>query len=154
MEILVKRLYKKHQYTIGKLYIDGVYCCDTLEDTDRGLKSTMPEVEIIRKKIYGKTAIPTGRYRVDMNTVSQKFRYRVWARPYDGKLPRLLSVPGYNGVLIHVGNQSSDTEGCLLAGKNRAVGKVLDSTRTFYDLMDKHLVPANNRGEAIWITIE
>ena len=85
MEILVKRIAKKSKYTIGKMYIDGQYICDTLEDTDRGLNQNMSLEEIKNKKVYGETAVPTGTYKVDMNTVSPKFKSRTWAKPYEGK---------------------------------------------------------------------
>ena len=76
----------------------------------------MTEEEIKSKKIYGQTAISTGIYKIDMNTVSPKFKDRSWAKPYDGKLPRLLNVPGYEGILIHVGNTVEYTSGCILVG--------------------------------------
>lgn len=154
MELRVDRRWKKDGYTIGNLYIDGKLFCNTLEDKDRGLRQDMPVAEIQRLKAYGKTAIPTGRYRIDMDTVSAKFRSRVWATPYGGRLPLLLSVPGYAGVLVHVGNSAEDTDGCILVGTNSAVGKVLNSAATFCELMDKHLLPAFRRHEEIWITIE
>ena len=113
INLRLERTYKGVSYTIGKLYLNGKYLCDTLEDTDRGLKDTMPTEEIEKIKVYGKTAIPTGTYKVDMNTVSPKFKDRTWAKPYSGKLPRLLDVKGYSGVLIHVGNKPEDTLGCL-----------------------------------------
>lgn len=135
MKILVKRIAKLPTYTIGKLYIDGNYICDTLEDTDRGLTQKMSIAEIQKKKVYGKTAIPTGTYKIVTNIVSSKFKNRVWAKPYDGKLPRLLEVPGYEGVLIHVGNTSEDTLGCVLVGYNKVKGKVVDSTKAFNTIM-------------------
>ena len=101
MELLVKRVARRDEYTIGRLYINGVKFSDTLEDCDRGLTQDMPLEEIKAKKVYGKTAIPTGTYEIDMNTISPKFQARSWAKPYGGKLPRLLNVPGYEGVLIH-----------------------------------------------------
>ena len=153
MELTLKRIAKKLDYTIGRLYVDGAYVCDTLEDTDRGLRDTWSEAVIIRKKIYGRTAIPTGTYHVDMETYSPKFGNRIWARNYKGRIPRLLGVKGYNGVLIHVGNTHNDTEGCILVGRNKVVGKVLESTAAFRDLMDNHLLPAKERGEEITITI-
>ena len=67
MEILVKRLYKNSAYTIGKMYIDGQYLCDTVEDYDRGLKQSMTPQQIAVQKVYGKTAIPTGRYKVTLH---------------------------------------------------------------------------------------
>ena len=108
MELLVKRVAKKNEYTIGRLYIDGNYTCDTLEDCDRGLTQDMPLEEIKSKKIYGKTAIPTGTYEIDMNTVSPKFKDRSWAKPYGGKIPRLVNVPGFDGILVHPLNNASE----------------------------------------------
>lgn len=154
MELKVIRKAKTPEYTIGKLYIDGKLFSDTLEDCDRGLRQDMPLEEIKAKKVYGKTAIPTGTYEIDMNTVSPKFKDRSWAKPYGGKLPRLVNVPGYEGVLIHVGNTSESTSGCLLVGKNSVKGMVTDSSKTFMSLMTKHLLPAKLRGEKITLTIE
>ena len=154
MELKVIRKAKAPEYTIGKLYVDGIYVCDTLEDCDRGLTQDMPLEEIKAKKVYGKTAIPTGTYEIDMNTVSPKFEKRSWAKPFGGKLPRLVNVPGYEGVLIHVGNTSESTSGCLLVGKNSVKGMVTDSSRTFISLMSKYLLPAKLRGEKITLTIE
>lgn len=71
-----------------------------------------------------------------MNTVSPKFKDRVWAKPYGGKLPRLENVPGYEGVLIHVGNKPADTLGCILVGQNKVKGQVINSTATFNKLME------------------
>ena len=149
MEILVKRIAKKPKYTIGKMYIDGQYICDTLEDTDRGLNQNMSLEEIKNKKVYGETAVPTGTYKVDMNTVSPKFKSRTWAKPYGGKLPRLVLVPGYDGVLIHPGNKAKDTLGCILVGENKAVGQVLNSQVTF-----KKIMSILTKGTNITITIE
>lgn len=142
MELRVKRVALKSDYTIGRLYVNGEFFSDTLEDAVRDTK------------IYGKTAIPCGTYKITMDVVSPKFKDRSWAKPYDGKLPRLIDVPNYEGVLIHVGNTAEDTSGCLLVGQNRAVGKLVNSTQTFMSLMEKHLIPAKNRGEEITITYE
>lgn len=136
MKLLLKRIAKMEKYTIGKLYIDGKYFSDTLEDTDRNLTSTMSKDEIAKIKVYGKTAIPTGTYVVDMNTVSPKFRKRSWAQPYEGKVPRLQDVPGYEGILIHPGNTADDTSGCILVGRNKIKGQVVESQDTFHSLMN------------------
>lgn len=136
MKLVLERTFRGSAYTIGKLYVDGDYFCDTLEDVDRGLSSDMPLSEINEKKVYGKTAIPTGTYKVVMNVVSPKFKDRAWAKPWDGKLPRLENVPGYEGVLIHVGNKAEDTLGCILVGQNKVKGQVINSTTTFDKLMD------------------
>lgn len=135
MKLLLKRIAKMEKYTIGKLYINGEYFSDTLEDTDRGLVSSMSSNQIAKVKIYGKTAIPTGTYTVDMNTVSPRFKNRSWAQPYGGKVPRLQNVPGYDGVLIHPGNTADDTSGCILVGKNKVKGQVIESQNTFHSLM-------------------
>ena len=136
MKLLLKRIAKMEKYTIGKLYIDGKYFSDTLEDTDRNLTNTMSKDEIVKVKVYGKTAIPTGTYVVDMNTVSPKFGKRSWAQPYKGKVPRLQDVPGYEGVLIHPGNTADDTSGCILVGRNKVKGQVVESQNTFHSLMN------------------
>ena len=149
MKLLLKRIAKMEKYTIGKLYIDGKYFSDTLEDTDRNLTSTMSKDEIAKVKVYGKTAIPTGTYVVDMNTVSPKFGKRSWAQPYKGKVPRLQNVPGYEGVLIHPGNTADDTSGCILVGRNKVKGQVVESQKTFHSLMN--ILKKDNN---ITITIE
>jgi hypothetical protein len=136
MKLLVKRITKTEQYTIGKLYIDGVYFCDTLEDTDRGLTQSMSLTEITSKKMKGETAIPAGIYKITLDVVSPKYSTRDAYKFCGGKLPRLLNVPGYEGILIHIGNYPKDTEGCLLVGKNSVKGAVLESTATFKKLYE------------------
>ena len=155
MELTLKRIALRSEYTIGKLYVDGEYVCDTIEDTVRDLdkdgKFANGEV-----KIPGKTAIPYGRYEVTMKVRSPKysnFSKYPWAKKYDGYLPRLLNVPHFDGVLIHVGNSALDSEACVLVGENKVVGKVINSVNTFRRLMDDYLVPAKKRNERIVITI-
>lgn len=154
MDIVVKRIAKKSDYTIGKLYIDGIYFCDTIEDTDRGLTQDMPISEISRKKIAGKTAIPSGTYNLDMNTISPRFsKISFYKNLCNGRVPRLLNVPGFVGVLIHVGNTAKDSEGCILVGKNKVVGQVVESRDTFKKLYDK-LISAHKSGQSITIQIK
>lgn len=153
MKLLLRRIFKGPRYTIGKLFINGVYECDTLEDQDRGLTSQMSLEEIKAKKVYGVTAIPTGTYSINITTVSPKFKDRAWAKPYKGILPRLENVKGYEGVLIHVGNKAQDSLGCILVGENKVKGQVINSTATFYELMTV-LLKAQSVGEVIELTIE
>ena len=153
MNITIKRIFKGDKYTIGKLYVNGIYECNTLEDTDRGLTEDSPLSEIQSKKVYGETAIPTGTYKIDMNTVSPKFKDRSWAKFCGGKLPRLIDVPGYSGVLIHVGNKPADTLGCILVGDNKIKGQVINSTSTFQELYSL-MLKAKVAGEEITVTIE
>lgn len=143
MRILLQRHALKAGYTIGRMEINGRYFCDTLEDTDRGLRESMTEDEIAALKVKGATAIPTGTYRIDMQTRSPRFG-RV--------LPRLVSVKGYAGVLIHSGNTAADTEGCILVGENRERGKVLNSRATLERLL-VFLRAAQAEGEEIELTI-
>lgn len=124
MKLILKRIAFKDTYTIGKLYIDGKYFCDTLEDKDRGLDDSMTVEEILRKKKYGQTAIPTGTYKVQI-TYSPK---------YKRMMPLILNVKGYSGIRIHSGNTDKDTLGCLLVGKNTKVGMVTDSRNTYSKL--------------------
>lgn len=153
MELKLIRKYKTKNYCIGHLYINGIYECDTLEDTDRGLTEDSPLSEIQSKKVYGETAIPTGTYKIDMNTVSPKFKDRSWAKFCGGKLPRLIDVPGYSGVLIHVGNKPADTLGCILVGDNKIKGQVINSTSTFQEIYSL-MLKAKVAGEEITVTIE
>ena len=134
MELLLKRIARRDSYTIGKLYVDGSYFCDTVEDKDRGLDQLLPLSVNKAKKKHGVTAIPVGRYRVTLSVKSQRFGQKKQYAACNGYLPRLINVPAFDGVLIHIGNTASDTEGCILVGKNTQVGKVLESTQTFWKL--------------------
>ncbi len=124
MKIEVRRDTFMLDCTIGKMFIDGQYVCDTLEDKVR-----------IGEKIYGLTAIPTGEYKVRMDVVSPKFKDRTWAKPFGGKLPRLVDVPNFDGVLIHVGNTALDTLGCILVGTRTGKSRLAYSSVAFNKVM-------------------
>lgn len=134
MKLKIERVYLRSDYTIGRLYIDRKYFCDTLEDQVRNMTE--------EKKVSGKTAIPAGTYEVIVN-ISPKFRR---------KLPRLLNVPGFNGILIHRGNTAEDTSGCILVGENKEKGKVINSTQ-YEQRLTEVLENAQERGEEIIIQI-
>ena len=142
MELNVKRIARKDGYTIGRLFINNEYFCDTLEDTDRGLKDTMQVNEILAKKVKAQTAIPTGKYDVIL-TFSPRFK-RV--------LPLLLNVPGYQYIRVHNGNRPDSTEGCLLVGENKIKGQVINSRATLEKLMSV-LLECEKRKEKISITV-
>ena len=156
MNIIVKRFDFGKDYTMGMLYVDGKYFCDTLEDKDRGLTSEMKESEILKLKQKHTTAIPYGTYKIDMNTVSPKYsnftRYS-WAKTIQGKVPRLIDVKGYDGILIHPGNTHQDTSGCILVGKTISAGSISRSQATFKSLYDLMII-AHRRGEEVSLTIE
>ena len=154
MDLLLKRIAKKNGYTIGKLSINGKYFCDTLEDSDRGLDSSMSLDVLKHKKLAHITAIPTGRYQVVMNVVSPRLSKSKFYKQFgEGRVPRLLNVPAFEGILIHCGNTAKDTDGCILVGKNSQVGMVLDSKITYSNLYPL-LEVAYKRKEKIFITVE
>lgn len=125
--------------TVGELRIAGVLECYTLEDLDR----LEAHADDPRFKVAGRTAIPAGRYRVDMKTVSPRFGVI---------MPRLVGVPGYAGVLIHTGNEPKHTLGCILVGRQRAERKI-HSSSVAYDALFAKLLAADKAGEEIWLTI-
>ena len=148
MELILERIAKRKTYTIGRLFIrqqvddeylpgyENKYFCDTLEPTWR-------DYEHGAYKVKGRSAIPEGRYAV---VISYSPKFKQW-------LPILLGVPKFEGIRIHAGNTAKDTEGCILVGQNREVGKVLDSRKWLYELKQK-IVEAKDKGEAVWITIK
>ena len=152
MELILERIAKRKTYTIGRLYIrrqvmdeylpgtEDQYFCDTLEPTWRDYKNGA-------YKVKGRSAIPEGRYAV---VISWSPKFKQW-------LPILLGGPEFNrkwqGIRIHAGNTSEDTEGCILVGKNREVGKVLDS-RIWVHRLKQKIVEAKDKGEAVWLTIK
>lgn len=153
MNIVVDRKWKKEGYTIGNIYINGIFFGNSLEDRDRGLDSNMPLAEIQRKKVYGQTAIPAGTYQVKM-TYSNRFATKSWGRKYNGKVPELLNVKGFDGVRIHPGNTAKDTLGCILIGKNTAKGTVTQSIEYYFKLLDYYILPAIKKNEKLYINLK
>lgn len=153
MEILVKRRYRKDKYTIGDLYIDGEWFANTLEDKDRNLHYRMPLKDVKAIKVQDETAIPYGRYKVTLDVYSPKFGSREFYKEVcNGKLPRLLDVPGFEGILIHCGSGPYGwtlTSGCLLCGKNTIVGGLTESKESFIKIYNK----LKTAKDDIWITI-
>ena len=121
MRLVLTRQVLATGYTLGEIHVyggaafgvaDGAGAIYTCEDTDRRLEES-------GTKIRGSTAIPTGLYRVAV-TQSKRFGRR---------LPILASVPGFEGIRIHAGNTSADTEGCILVGQERTATGVARSAR-------------------------
>lgn len=159
MEIKIDRKYKKAAYTISNLTIDGKWICNIIEDRDRGLHQGMSLAQIKSIKVKSETAIPSGRYLVTMKIVSPKFYQKSYYKHFCmGKLPRLLNVPGFDGILIHAGNTVTDratagmSAGCLLPGLNTVKGQ-LTQTREYFERIYKMMSDADRRGEQIWIAI-
>lgn len=154
LELVIRRFAAKADYTIGDLYINNQRICNTLERTDRGLDSSMPLDELRRRKVAGKTAVPTGTYEITMNRKSPKFSQKPYYKEFcGGYLPRLLRVPAFEGVLIHRGNWEDDTEGCLLVGDNTTPGGLAKSKLRWEKLMTQYLLPAKALGIPIYIRI-
>lgn len=127
---------RRDGYTPGRLFMDGVYFCDTLEDDDklsRGLG-----------KVPGETAVPSGTYRILM-TVSPRFKEL---------LPLLDGVPGFAGIRIHAGNSTQDTSGCILVGKKSSDGSKLTSSRKTLDILVKRMKNALLERQPLIITIK
>ena len=134
MKLKVERCFFRPEYTIGKLEVDGEFFCDTLEDRVRDLSR--------EKKVLGETAIPAGCYDVVVN----------WSPRFQRRLPRLLNVPGFEGILIHRGNRAKDTAGCILVGENKVKGEVVNSTAHEIRLIAL-LEEAQRKGEKISIEV-
>lgn len=130
MKLELKRRHGTSKYTLGTLYIDGHYFCETLEDQER------------EEKIPHETAIPLGTYKVVIN-MSIRFKRL---------MPLLLNVPNFEGIRIHAGNTDKDTDGCILVGRESKVNFIKDSRVTYTELMAKLNMAVQNK-EQIEITI-
>lgn len=141
MVIELKRTYNCPTYCIGHLYVDGVYLCDTIEDIDRGLDDKLTVEKNNKLKVRGATAIPTGTYTVTLNVISPKYSKKEYYKKFcGGRVPRLLNVKAFTGILIHTGVNQNSTEGCIIVGYNKIKGAVINSQQAFeklYNLMKK-----------------
>lgn len=133
MELLLKRIALRPRYTIGKLFVDGEYFCDTLEDQIRDFNKDGDLDDPGEGKIYGQTAIPYGKYRV---TIGYSPRFK-------RDLPRLQAVKHFEGILIHPGNTAEDTHGCILVGRNTIKGALTESRATFDRLFARLEIATN-----------
>lgn len=148
MELKLDRKFPKETYCVGRLYINGEFFCNTLENaiTDINKNGVFDGDE---KKVYGHSSIPFGKYTIVYN-YSPKFKRN---------LPRLLDVPHFDGILIHPGttassdpNEKSDTAGCILVGNNTSPGKLTNSRATS-DKLNALIEEAQNNKEEITIEI-
>ena len=117
MNLLLKRQVKTKDFTLGELFVNGISFCQTVEDMER-----MPN-----EKVYGKTAIPKGTYKMIVN-MSNRFKK---------EMPLLLDVKNFEGVRIHSGNSAEDSSGCIIIGMTRTLNGVALSRIAFTKLMDK-----------------
>lgn len=143
MRARLERRYLGAEYTIGSLFINGLYVCDTIEDKVRDTNKDGDLNDLGEEKVYGETAIPYDTYAMDL-TMSPKFKRL---------LPIILDVPHFTGIRIHRGNTAKDSHGCILPGENKAKGKVLNSTKYELIVVEKMLDAIRN-GEQMWIEIK
>lgn len=136
MNLTLNRVMFSSSATLGKLYRGSDFLCYTLEDTDRKL-------ECDGEKVYGQTAIPRGTYQVVVD----------WSNRFNKELPRLVDVPGFEGIRIHTGNKPEDTEGCVLVGTNIINENLIGNSRTAMLLLMAKLNAAYNKGEQVWLTV-
>lgn len=135
MRLKLQRFQFTDTSTIGNLTVDDKPFCVALEDRDRKLEEG-------GEKVYAETAIPRGTYKVIID----------FSKRFKRELPRLLEVPGFEGVRIHPGNGPKDTEGCILVGATWRKDWVTDSRRTFERLFEQ-MEDAYEAGEDIVIEI-
>ena len=127
MRLKLKRRYFGEDYTIGSLFIDGVYFCDTIEDKNMDFNRDGDLLDPEEDKVYGETAIPFGVYKIELS-MSPRFKRL---------LPLVLDVKHFTGIRIHRGNTAKDSHGCILPGENKERGKVLNSTKYELSLVAK-----------------
>lgn len=150
MELLLQRLHEKNEATIGQLFVfesdkagtEGKAFCYTLEDKVRLIRNE--NGDIVGDKIAGKTAIPNGRYEV---IISYSFRFKK-------DMPLLLNVPKFEGIRIHTGNTTANTEGCILLGNaiTKSGDYLLDSLKANKAFMT--LLKSVKKKEKVFITIK
>jgi len=142
MELKLNRIFFSPTYTIGKLFINGQYVCDTIEDVNRDLNKDGDLNDAGESKVMHKTCIPFGKYEVIVN-ISQRFkRY----------LPRLINVPHFDGILIHNGIDETSSSGCIIVGKNTEKGKVSKS-REYMNLITDKLLTEQHKNIKSYIEI-
>ena len=142
MEIEVKRKFFTEESTVGDFFIDGCFYYFSLEDTDRQMKGEGLIIPWEKKlKVYGKTAIPYGRYEVVVN----------YSNRFKRLMPLLLNVPDYEGIRIHNGNTAEDTEGCILIGHTKSKDFIGNSKSAFNGFMN--LLTSTLKREKVWLSI-
>ena len=143
MDVLVVRYKFNEKYTEGRLYINGKYICDTLEDCNRELYDSMPEEEIIKNKVYGETCIPFGSYKLVID----------YSNKFQKELVHILNVKGFSGVRIHSLNTAEESIGCIGVGVKLNDGYITKSRAT-YAIIHKMVSDAIAEGEDIFMTIK
>ena len=148
MEWRIDRAWKKKGYTISRVYLDGKRFgdgkkfCNALEDEDRGLTSDMTVDQSLANKVYGKTAIPTGRYKITMS----------WSPKFKKDMPLVNAVKGFTGIRFHSGNSAEDSLGCILFGVNDKIGWISNS-RYWTTMITAIIKAALDRNENVYLIV-
>lgn len=139
MNLKVIRYNSQSDFTQGLLCIDGKFQCYTLEDETRV------------QKVWGETCIPLGKYKVELRKEG-KFhnQYKTKFSSFHKGMLHVTNVPGFEYILIHIGNTDDDTAGCLLVGRSTSENSIAESTIA-YEAMYKKVIAAFNKGEEVWI---
>lgn len=141
MELTLDRYYKTNDFTVGRMSIDGVFECYTLEDEHREVK------------VMHETRIPSGRYEIKLRTFGGHHeRYKKFA--YHKGMLWLQDVPKFQHILIHIGNTDKDTSGCILVGRSVDLKKgFLSSSTIAYEAMYKKVLKGLEQGK-VFITVK
>lgn len=145
MELELFTKARRERYTIGKLFIDKLPFCDTLEPPIREMKDLNGDGDAVdpgEGKVMGNTAIGAGKYEVTL----------MYSKKFGRELPYLSNVSFFEGIMIHAGNSPEDTRGCILVGENKELGRVINS-RAWENILMSKLKAAVERGQRIFITV-
>lgn len=138
LQVLLTRNWRKDTYTIGRIYTNGNFFCNSLEDKDRGLMQGMPLETLKKMKVQDQTAIPVGTYRLRV-TMSPRFKR---------ELVEVVDVPAFTGIRFHRGVNENHTSGCVLTGMNKIKGGLVDGAK--YEEEFTKMVKA---ADEAWLTV-
>ena len=142
LQVFLTRNWRKPNYTIGRIFVNGEFLCNSMEPIDRHLYQGQPIAEIAKNKVKKLTAIPTGTYRLQI----------IYSPKFKRDLIEIMDVPGFSSIRIHAGNRVTDTEACVLPGINDFVGMVTNS-RKYEDMLTAMVKETIAKGELAYITI-
>ena len=144
MELILTRNIHSNDYTIGEIRIGGKFECYTLEDEGRDVK------------VKGETRIPAGTYAVKLrNTGGFHANYlRRFGKLFHRGMLQVMDVPGFEYILIHIGNTDKDTAGCVLVGATRDVVKgTIGGSEVAYRRLYPKVAAALLKGEAVTLKV-
>src|SRR5262245_58601621 len=138
-ELIVYRRWFSEKATEGEIFLDELFKCYCIEDKSRGLRSDMPTDELLRLKVYGETAIPTGRYKL-----------KLYNSPKHGPDTIMLeNVPVFDYIQIHPANRAEELLGCIAPGKDRTApdDDWVGQSKAATDALRDKIIPRMKAGE-------